>query len=712
MPDGDRSAGLFRFGVFEADLHSCELQRNGRKVSLQGQPFQVLAILLQQSGELVTREELRQKVWPADTFVDFDHGLNTAITKIRTALGDSAENPRFVETLARRGYRFIAPVENQGAKVGERVGTLPLTSERTVHFSLTKRLVLLFSLLGLLVLAAVVLWLNRWSRLSIPAVVDSFQITKDERGKEFFAVRPLRLLSDGSRLYFTESLPEGAALMQVSTQGGETARIPVTLEDPEVYDISPIHSELLVAAGASKGEDRERPLWIVPLPAGSPHRIGDILAHDACWAPDGHHLVFINDKDLFIAKPDGSEVRKLTSATSSATGIRFSPDGKRLRFTVHGPRAQVADFDIMEVAADGTGLHRLPIHGLGGDWSANGKYYFYATDRDIWVLPEQRSIFSGVQLGTPVQVTAGPLVFRAPLPSTDGKQLFVLGTQRRVQLVHYDNRLQRLTPFLGGISAGELEVSPDGQWVTYTTYPESTLWRSKLDGSERMQLTFAPIHAHEPRWSPDGKQILFADFPFKIYVVSADGGSPRQLMPEDHPNLAGAGAWLPDGNSIIFVRVMGCTFFDEPCFRQAAAIYRLDLKTQQISKLPDSDGMFATRLSRDGRYLTALRADRNTVMLYNLQTERWSELVQGYGSIVWSRDSKSVYLIRRGEAQTAELDRISVPAGKTERVLNLKDVILGSGNFSDWVSLLPDGSPLLMLDKSTQELYRLDLQYR
>src|ERR1700730_6281507 len=111
MADGDRPGRIVHFGVFEADLQTGELHKNGVKVPLQGQPFQVCAILLQHSGELVTREELRRKVWPEDTFVDFDHALNTAITKIRIALGDEADNPRFVETLPRRGYRFIAPVQ-------------------------------------------------------------------------------------------------------------------------------------------------------------------------------------------------------------------------------------------------------------------------------------------------------------------------------------------------------------------------------------------------------------------------------------------------------------------------------------------------------------------------------------------------------------------------------------------------------------------------
>ena len=111
MGNDNRSAQIVRFGLFEADLQTGELRKNGVKVPLQGQPFQVCAILLSRSGELVTREELRQQVWPEDTFVDFDHALNTAITKIRVALGDQADNPRFVETLPRRGYRFIAPIE-------------------------------------------------------------------------------------------------------------------------------------------------------------------------------------------------------------------------------------------------------------------------------------------------------------------------------------------------------------------------------------------------------------------------------------------------------------------------------------------------------------------------------------------------------------------------------------------------------------------------
>src|SRR6266481_5318852 len=112
MALGIRSAGILRFGTFEVDVRSGELRKQGVRVKLQEQPFHVLTVLLQRPGEVVTREELRNQNWPADTFVDFDNSLNTAINKLREALGDSADNPRFIETLPRRGYRFIAPVTN------------------------------------------------------------------------------------------------------------------------------------------------------------------------------------------------------------------------------------------------------------------------------------------------------------------------------------------------------------------------------------------------------------------------------------------------------------------------------------------------------------------------------------------------------------------------------------------------------------------------
>ena len=699
------SRGLFRFDAFEVDLRTGELRKNGTKLKIQEQPLKVLAMLLARPGDLVTREELQKGLWTGDTFVDFERGLNTAVNRLRAALQDSVEAPRLVETVGKRGYRFIAPVQGRDG-VGERL-EVPPSPEPPPRLPSTTRLPLLASCLGLLALAGIFVQIKLWSPPP-PKVVDTAQLTKDGGTKDV----TLRLLSDGMRLYFQEGAymgPESTvaprfakrpALVQVSTQGGETAETPISLTESLVFDISPARSELLLGGPWSKtGTPFRRELWVMSLPAGPLRRVGNILALDASWSPDGKHVVFVNGKEIFVANPDGSDIRRLATAPETPYWVRFSPDGTRLRFTVFTLSGRPEDWDLMEMAADGSGLHHLPIHGCCGKWSADGKYYFYQTNRDIWVLPERRTFWGRAELGAAAQLTAGPVTFGAATPSADGKQLFVTGDDRRIELVKYDRKSKQLVPFLGGISAGELEVSPDRQWVTYTTFPESNLWRSKLDGSDRLQLTFPPVNAHEPRWSPDGKRILFTDVPRRMFIVPAEGGSLQQVMPKGElpTTEVGAGFWMPDGNSIVFV--MGS---DETPY----AIYRLSLKTQEVSKIPGSDGMVAARVSPDGRYMTG-RPSKG--LLYDFQSQQWSEFPGG--AFTWSHDSKFVYMHRKYGDQSSEVVRMSVPGGKVERVLDLKDITLG-GYWPGWISLLPDDSPLLMLNKSKQEIYRLDLQYR
>ena len=692
------------FGAFEIDPSARELRKHGVRIKLQDQPFSVLLILLEKPGQLVTKEELQQRLWPADTFVEFDKGIYNAMKRLRETLGDEAETPRYIETLPRRGYRFIAPVHRRSG-VDEQLRQ-PTTPEPIPRLTGNKRLALLASLLCVLALGVIAIRLRLSSSTPVPNVVDTAQVTKDGLHKDV----TLKLLNDGSRLYFQEGsfvgplstvapvFGQSPSLVQVSTRGGETARIPVALQEPLIYDYSAARSEFLAGG---QGDPVERPLWALPLPKGPPHRVGNISALDGCWSPDGNHLAFIKGKDLFVARPDGSEVRKLATLDAAAYWIRYSPDGRRLRFTEFTYSQNPEDWEIMEIGADGNGLRRLPIHGCCGKWSADGKYYFYQTSRDIWVLPERQTLFGGIELGSPTQLTAGPIIFGAPTPSSDGKQLFVVGNQPRIEMVRYDSKTKQFLPFLGGISAEELEVSPDGQWVTYTTFPESNLWRSKLDGSERLQLTFPPVNAHEPRWSPDGKQILFTDVPRRMFIVPAGGGTLQQVMSkfEDAHIEVGAGFWMPDGNSIVF------TMGSEGPY----PIYRLNLKTQDVSKIPGSDGMGGPRVSRDGRYMTT----RGITMLYDFQSQHWSEFskVRCSGAVSnWSFDSKFLYTYCKNGDQ-AEVLRISVPDGKVEHVLDLKDKTLG-GYWPYWVSPLPDNSPLLTLDKNAQEIYRLDLEYR
>src|SRR5260370_31446023 len=192
-------------------------------------------------------------------------------------------------------------------------------------------------------------------------------------------------------------------------------------------------------------------------------------------------------------------------------------------------------------------------------------------------------------MSQPVVITSGPMDFFSPLPSSDGKQVFVVGEQSRGELVRYDSKSGTFVPYLSGISAQGVSFSRDGMWVAYVAYPEGTLWRCKLDGSERLKLGFERMSAFQPKWSPDGKKIAFMATspgqPWQIYAVSAHGGSPQRLAAGER-NQADPD-WSADGNSVAFGDAPGLESDN------AAAIHILNLTTREVSKLPGSEGLFS-----------------------------------------------------------------------------------------------------------------------
>jgi Tol biopolymer transport system component/DNA-binding winged helix-turn-helix (wHTH) protein len=635
----ERPAELVRF-VYEANLRSGELRKNGLKLKLSGQPFQVLALLLERSGDVVTREEIQQRLWPADTFVDFDHSLNTAINRIREALGDSADSPRFVETLPRRGYRFIAPVEGIALEAGlapPKVGwnghlagdgARVLVQEPVVPIrEPTWRLALALGGVALLGVTGVAYWLSR--PLPPPKVLRYTQITHDGRAKSFRIDALPVVVTDGSRLYFTEAGTTGArsALHQVSASGGETSPMATPFaENIELADISPNRSSLLVHTFFA-GES-EMPLWIVPVLGGAPRRLGDVVGRDATWSPDGRSIAYAKGNKLYVCKDDGSENWRLAAVNGSVRWPRWSPDGRVVRFTVGEAQGWTS---IWEVPASGT--HSQPFfHGSQfasccGNWIPDGKYYLFRAmgdDRtDIWAFRETRRLREKASKGA-VQLTAGPMNFSAPVSSLDGKRLFVVGKQQRGELVRYDSQAGQFVPYLGGISAQDVDVSRDAQWVAYVAYPERTLWRSRVDGSQRLQLTSRRLQVSLPRWSPDGKQIAFSASipgePDRIYVVAANGGSPEPVTAETKyttdPN------WSPEGDALVF----GGMPWLEAGAPGSAAISILDLKTRHLLTLPGSEGLFSPHWSPDGRYVLAMSSDSSKLLLFGFGTQKWDVL--------------------------------------------------------------------------------------
>ena len=703
-----KNATIYRFGVFEFDSQTAELRKNGIKLKLQDQPSQVLLKLLQCSGELVTREELRSILWPGDTFVDFENGLNTAVKRLRDALGESADAPVFIETMARRGYRFIAPVSTREEKIeaslspdasGPRITRSPSTFAG--YKILRWRLVLLVALaISIALISGKVLLRSPRP----PRVLGFKQLTHDGQQKGYW---PLE--SDGSRIYFNEMLPDQRRLiLQVPVKGGEARPLPIALEEPRMLDLSRDGSDLLVGTG----DERHLSLWIQPVTGGSARRVGTIVAIDAQFGADGTSVIYtdISEHDVYSATLDGSSPRKLFTGSGLPNSFEFSPNGRRLRFTVFDP--VLDNMTIMEARPDGTGLTEVQP-GAWGRWTSDSRFFIFQTRHagrlDLWALPEQKRFLRQKSVEPPVQLTAGPMDFSRPLPSKDGKQIFAVGKSIQAEVIRYDAHTGQFVPYFSGISAEGLAFSRDGQWVTYASYPDGSLWRCKVDGTERLQLTFPPLHAVLPRWSPDGKQIAFSAFvadtdrKWGIYLISSNGGTPQPILPGREGQLDVN--WFPDGNSVIFSSPRVANM----------PIYTFDLRTKSVSSLPGSNGLFSPRVSPDGRHVVTLTSARPfRLMLFDIPTEKWTEVPgSGYGYPSWSQDGKYVYFREGGDfkpGNASRILRVRVSDRHVENVVDEKNVgRLTTGTITPWLGLAPDDSPLFARDISTQEIYALDV---
>jgi eukaryotic-like serine/threonine-protein kinase len=584
---------------------------------------------------------------------------------------------------------------------------------RSLKASRWSAVVILGSAAAIVAVVLGYLWLTR--PVPSPKVLGSTQITRDGLQK----TSPYNIQSlwtDGSRLYFNEGANGSWGIAQVSALGGETLPFSTSITTPLLLSMAPNRSELLVQSVTSN--EIWAPLWAVPILGGTPRRLADVRAGDGAFSPDGQHVVYIKGSDIYQTNLDGTGSRKLATVSGVALYPRFSPDGSTLRFTMID--SKTSSVSIWEIRSDGTGLHPIlpdwnkPHVELCGSWTPDGRYYIFEAvhggigNTNLWALREKGGSFERSSR-EPIQLTSGPFDFHMPVPDPNGQKLYAFGVQQRGELVRYDAKSRQFQPFLSSIGAEQLDFSTDGQWVTYTLYPEGSLWRSKLDGSERLQLTRPPAQVLAPRWSPDGKRIAFsigmAGKPQNIYSVSVDGGAPEQLTTGDrvdvYPN------WSVDGESLVFSNDAGMVAKSSDL-----AVKVLNLKTRQVSILPGSEGLWHPSFSPDGRHIAALMADSQAIRLFDVATQKWTELARtAVNSPAWSRDGRYIYFDSYPNKDAA-IFRVRINDHKLERVTNLEGLRRAQSSVSGWpwMGLTPDDSPILLRDNGTQEIYALDLQ--
>jgi Tol biopolymer transport system component len=566
--------------------------------------------------------------------------------------------------------------------------------------------------LGAIIVVAGAMAVAVWAMaLPPPRVTATRQITTD-------GVLKSRVVTDGARVYFGiknlhAGTHEGSALAQVAASGGDTVELART--SPDILDIDAAGTEFLVSNSAGTGEDGD--LAIMPILGGSQRPVGDLKINNpvldgvgAAWTPDKSHIVYAKGHELRLARSDGTESRTLLTAPGVPSAPRISPDGERLRYSVIDPKTDTGS--LWEAAADGANPRPL-LAGWGGaqnaccgSWTPDGHYFVFEADGNLWAMAEPRGLFRR-RSAAPVQLTFGPLQFGSVTPSRDGRKLFAIGDLRKGRLARYDTTSKQFVEYLGGISADGVAVSSDGRWMAYTAYPEGTLWRSRVDGSDRMQLSFLPMTAFLPRWSPDASQIAFfatGSEDLRIYLVPAAGGTARratsEAVAEADPN------WSPDGHHLVFGSVPGA----QP---GTPSLHVLDLKTGQISTLPGSEGLYSPRWSPDGRYIVALSMDSLRMTLYDVATQNWRDLIPSGSSFLawpmWLPDSKAIaYDCADSAGRNSESRRISIADRHVEIVTSLTRVAVARSSFGDWKSITPDGSPMLLLDAGTHDIYALD----
>jgi eukaryotic-like serine/threonine-protein kinase len=549
-----------------------------------------------------------------------------------------------------------------------------------------------YGALGALALAAlaVAVWLSP----SITGPFESTQITYSTEPKEG------PLFTDGSRLY----LQSGGVPSEMASSGGIIAPLHILESGMKLVDISADGAKVLAIKLDPHDTTDRGTLWIASILGGPARKLSDHMAFAARWSPDAASVVFADLKTLYTVNADGANLRKIWDAPGYVSDPSFSPDAQGLTATVVNPSERFSR--LWNLGASGQNPHLLQlnwpwgVNQYAGQWTPDGKHFLYLSTREgrgnVYEMIPPRW-FAFWKKHSAVRVTGNQVDIQALTPARDGKRLFVLGQLEQGAMRMMDPHTSRFVPFLYGLPALQFSISPDRQWMAYTEFPTRFLWKSRLDGSERLQLTNSP--AMMEQWSRDSRSLVYSDI-HKLYLVSAEGGAPEKLIPGNEGDEI-APTWSPDAKSIAFSHL---PYPDDPL----TGIHVIDLASRRVSVMPGSVGYFYPSWSPDGKFLIAMAASPSRMVLYSADTGTWKDLRlfdTAWGYWAWANDSKSIYMAMK-ETKNDGMYRLTVPQGTWTRLSGFEGANIPGG--SDlFPSVTADGLPALMSRTSVAQIYSL-----
>jgi Tol biopolymer transport system component/DNA-binding winged helix-turn-helix (wHTH) protein len=721
----DPTAQKIRFEAFELDRQTGELYQNGTKLKLQGQPIAVLTLLLEHPGELVTREEIRKHLWPEDTFVDFEHSLNTHIKKLRQVFDDDADTPRYIETLPRRGYRFIAEIlaPSPGELIGEEE---KLTQDGAGSESPVRR-------------GFGRLWHSHWRLATAIALVGCAAV--------------------GSTMYVWLA-PKVARLMRMYELQRLVA-VPLTALPGNVASpaFSPDGSEVAFAwDGESNGAGYD--LYIKTI---GPDRALRVTHHpsyrlSAAWSPDGRNIALCRvdgpqDAGIYLVAPTGGAERKLTSRinfSENSMDLSWSPDGKQLAFTDHPENASwerslqlfVLSLDTLERKPVETGctlvnspafspkgdqlawvcvdswssfsIHSLRLRdgrmtkqfgrvdGIGGlAWSRDGRRMVFTAPLDFGDIRELKVNQPDYALKVPAGHDASSLA----VSPTGNELAYVAGIYNvNIWRVDLDEPMSRPRKLIASSREQKSpSISPDGTRIAFESTRSGTneLWISEADGSSAMQLTNFGIRATgTPRWSPDGKWIAFdsrVEGEANLYVIDPNHGIPRKIEVQNvHGN--NVPNWSRDGKWIYFVHAEDA---------HNPSLWKVPAQGGNAVEIAPSPATYPVE-SPDGMYLYFVR----NWQLWRSHTDGSApEEVKGMPRLKllgdkWALQGSGIYFLADREGKT-ELNYFDLKTKQTKRITTLEKAppfwmgemsVSGDGRWLVYPQVDEQASNLMMIE--------------
>lgn len=724
---GDNVRERIRFGPYEADVHTHELWKEGIRIKLVGQPFEILAVLIKRPGQLVTREELRSRLWPADTFVDFNHGLNAAVNKLRDALCDSAENPRYIETLPRRGYRFIANVERLSLPEDRRpqpasprtpqplsILTPQINSEpgdiRTPepapepivfaespsphrNRSIFLRVVApVFLFLAVLVLIS---WLHS-SRRSEHAVVgrrppmptapltDLADPTRDP------AFSP-----DGTRVAFRrQGYVEGNSGIFVKTIGGQ--QLLQLTNNPT--DCCPVWSPNGRLIAFSRFADKHE-IFAVASGGGGLHRLYSTTPGtrhgELDWSPDGNWIAFVGESpqttsSIFLLSMSSSAVSSARRITEPAPlehdwGPAFSPDGQTLAF-IRTHASSLPENILVMPTAGGESRNVVTFYnGILGPpaWAADGQSIVFSSGTEP-VLLRAPAFGSGkfTQIEDAGSWASHPAIARNGYRLAYQKGFQAMSVWEMNLTGAHKSTSHGLIVTEAGRNEGA-QISPDGKKVAFMSSRSGSMetWVSDRDGSNAYQAT-AMGGTGTPRWAPNSRSIAF-DVGWRdrgaVFVVDVPGGVPRPLAQDNNDNLVPN--WSRDGKWIYFAS-------DRTGLWQ---VWKASSQGGPAIQLTTHGG-FAAYPSWDGQSIYYSKENMPDPEIWRLSLQDGVESrvpqVRPADWASWAPVEKGIYFIAKDAADHSQIMFFDFATLGVKKIASLDKLPF-------WLSVSPDGNSLL-----------------